>query len=112
MKKVILAIVLVMAFIYLISAESSYERFIKKIPNQSNYTEFVAKPNWISFLPVGASYFSPINGVAQYGFKKVEGGVLVRQWRFSKNTSIGCVKNSYIPSYILNGLYDYQKVCS
>lgn len=86
--------------------------FLKKIPLKANYSEFWFTSNNYNYLPVGASYFSPINGVAQFGLKAEKGRVLVATWRFAKDLKLGCVKNPWLNPTQLANLYDYTGQCN
>ena len=86
--------------------------FLKKIPEKANYSEFWFIQGNYNYLPVGASYFSPINGYAQYGLKSEKGRVLVGTWRFAKDLKLGCVKNPWLNAQQLAYLYDYTRQCN
>ena len=95
-----------------VSSATPSVSFLKKIPANANYSEFWFSAGNYNFLPVGASYFSPINGYAQFGLKAEKGKVLVATWRFAKDVKLACVKNPYLSAQQLANLYDYTRQCN
>lgn len=100
------------AYLHFADAATPNTSFLKKIPSGANYSEAWFSQGSYSYLPVGASYFSPISGVAQFGLKSEKGRVLVGTWRFSKDIKLGCVRNPYLNSQQLANLYDYTGQCN
>jgi len=99
-------------FIGASSAATPSNAFLKKIPEKANYSEFWFSSGNYNYLPVGASYFSPINGYAQFGLKSEKGRVLVGTWRFAKDVKLGCAKNPWLNPSQLANLYDYTGQCN
>lgn len=100
------------AYLHFAEAATPSVGFLKKIPKEANYSEAWFKYGSYSYLPVGASYYSPISGIAQFGLKAEKGRVLVGTWRFSKDLKLACARNPYLSVQQLANLYDYAGQCN